>query len=325
MTAGGHLNRNIIVIGASAGGVEALPRLLGSLRPGFPASFFVTLHVSPRNESYLPKLISRRGSLPAEHPRHGARIRPGRIYVAPPDYHLTVGRDVVCLSHGPKENRHRPAIDPLFRSAARHYGNRVAGVLLTGNLDDGVAGLLEIREHHGLTIVQDPEEAPFPDMPRNALLAMQPDHCLKLREIEDLLKNLPGSEFPRTNGKRKNSARKPGEDFARPPNGEPLPLVCPECQGPMWEFREGKFMRYQCLVGHRYALDTLLQEQSAEMESALWFALRAIEERINLQRRLSDQTRELGQPLAARTFEAKARENLKHARLLRRVLEQLSD
>ncbi len=276
----------------------------------------------------MPKLITRHGSLPAEHPRDGAPIRSGRVYVAPPDHHLLVGPDIIRLSHGPKENRHRPAIDPMFRSAANVYGNRVAGVLLTGNLDDGVAGLQQIHEHHGLTIVQDPEEAPYPEMPRHALQALRPDHCLRLEEIEHLLHTLPDSAFGgrKMKGKKRSRLSKtqsPATIGAEPSSGPPIPVVCPECHGPLWEFRNGKLMRYQCLVGHRYTLANLLAAQSEELEAALWISLRTLEERINLQLRLAKEAQDTGRFRSSKVFEAHLAENKKHARVLREMLQKI--
>jgi len=322
------VKRNIIVIGSSAGGVEASPKLLGSLSSNTPAAFFVTLHVTPNSESYMPSLITRRGHLPAEHARNGTLIREGRVYVAPPDYHLVVGERGISLSHGPKENRHRPAIDVMFRSAARAFGDRVAGVLLTGSLDDGVAGLQEIQAHSGLTVVQDPSEALFPEMPRNALQTLNVNHCLPLEQIERLLCRLPCS----SNGGRKMKGRKRARDesgkgesaIAVPPkNGPPIAFVCPECNGPLWEFRNGDLQQFECLVGHRYSMDSLLQAHSEEMESALWVALRAIEERIDLQHRLAQQSRAAGRGKGRQLFEARALENRKHAKMLRMILEKI--
>lgn len=321
------MNHDIIVIGASAGGVEAVPRLLGSLSAGIRASFFVTLHISPNNESYLPVLISRHGLLPAEHPRHGSPIRPGRVYVAPPDYHLMLGDGVVLLGHGPKENRHRPAIDPLFRSAAQMYGERVAGVLLTGNLDDGVSGLSEIQRHQGLTIVQDPTEAPYPQMPRNALLALKPDHCLPLKAIEDLLKRLPNHSSAKSKMNRRKShpmSSQATDTIAVPPNGSPVAWVCPECQGPLWELHNGKLVRYQCLVGHRYSLSSLLEAHAEELEAALWIALRTLEERISLHRRLLERSQGVNNSETRKLFQQRIAEHLKHAKLLRTILEKIA-
>jgi two-component system chemotaxis response regulator CheB len=320
-----HVNRNIIVIGASAGGVEAVPRLLSSLSANIPAAFFVTLHIPPYSESSMPKLITRKGSLPAEHPRDLTPIRNGRVYVAPPDYHLMLDRELIRLSHGPKENRHRPAIDPLFRSAAKIHAQRVAGVLLTGNLDDGVAGLAEIQERGGLAIVQDPIDASFPDMPRNALHSLEPDHCLSLAEIEKLLGRVAGPALGGSKMKANNQNSKPSpQDLGVPPkNGVPAPFTCPECSGPMWEFHQGKTQRFQCLVGHRYTLENLLAAHADELETALWVALRVLEERINLQRRLAQQSNAAGRRRGMQLFQARVVENETHAKLLRKILEEL--
>lgn len=182
---------NIVVVGASAGGVEALSALFWDMPSGLPTAFFVVLHRSPHSRSWLPSILERTGRLPAEHPRDGEKIRPGRIYVAPPDFHLMVGKGIVHLSRGPKEHHVRPAIDPLFRSAAQVYGQRVVGVLLSGLLDDGVEGLKEIKRHGGLAIVQAPAEAGFPDMPRNALTMIEIDHCAPVAQIRDLMTRLP--------------------------------------------------------------------------------------------------------------------------------------
>ncbi len=322
------MSHDIIVIGASAGGVEAVPRLLSSLPADIAASFFVTLHVPPDAESHMPRLIERSGSLPAEHPSDGTGIQRGHVYVAPPDHHLLIEDGVVRLGHGPRENRHRPAIDPLFRSAAKVYRTRVAGVLLTGNLDDGVAGLRDIQHNGGIAIVQDPAEAAYPEMPQNALQAIKPKHCLPLKQIEALISILPDSEFGGSKMKAKHQANKlrkqrPTVDTSQPNAGPPVPVVCPECQGPLWEFRDGKLMRYQCLVGHRYSLQSLLEAQRDELEAALWFALRALEERINLQRRLEKEAAAAGRPRSRQMFRAHIAENLKQARVIREVLEKL--
>lgn len=182
---------DIVVVGGSAGGVEALSALFWDMPPRTSIAFFVALHVPPNSRSWLPSILERTARLPAEHPRDGEKIRPGWIYVAPSDFHLMVCQGIVNLSNGPKEHHVRPAIDPLFRSAAQVYGQRVIGVLLSGNLDDGVEGLKEIKRHGGLAIVQDPAEAGFPEMPRNALAKVEVDYCLPVTEIRDLMTRLP--------------------------------------------------------------------------------------------------------------------------------------
>src|SRR5262249_18690959 len=162
------IRRAIVVIGASAGGVETLAQLFAVLRPKLPSAIFVVMHTAPHARSVLPELISRAGRWPAKHATDRESIQPGQIYVAPPDFHLILEPGVIRLVHGPRENRHRPAIDPLFRTAAQHYGPRVMGIILSGTMDDGSMGLKEVKPGRGLTIVQDPAEALYPDMPRNA-------------------------------------------------------------------------------------------------------------------------------------------------------------
>ncbi len=190
----GHGWRDIVVVGASAGGVQALSALFSHFPPEIPIAFFVVLHLPPHYQSTLPSILERAGGgVPAEHPRDGNKIEPGRVHVAPPDFHLMVGKGVVRLSHGQKEHHNRPAIDPLFRSAAQVYGRRVVGVLLSGLLDDGVAGLKEIKRRGGLVIVQDPAEAMFSEMPRNALAKVEADYCLPVAKIRDLLMRWPVS------------------------------------------------------------------------------------------------------------------------------------
>jgi two-component system, chemotaxis family, protein-glutamate methylesterase/glutaminase len=186
---------NIVVMGASAGGVETLTRLVATFQGHLPAAFFVVTHLSAHAESALPCLLERAGRLPAHHAKDNELIRSGHIYVAPPDYHMLINRNRIHLSHGPKENRHRPAIDPLFRTAAQHHGSRVIGIVLSGGLDDGSLGLKEIKEKGGIAIVQDPSEALYPDMPRNAMMSAQPHYCLRISEMGLILSSLIGNQF----------------------------------------------------------------------------------------------------------------------------------
>lgn len=202
--------RNIIVIGCSVGGVEALQRLVSGLPEHFHAAIFVVLHLAPQSTSVLPDILMRAGSLPAFHPKDGDTIRPGRIYVAPPDYHLVIENGKVRVSHGPRENRHRPAVDPLFRSAARSYGPRVIGVVLTGSLDDGTAGILAIKKRGGIAIVQEPAEAFCGDMPRSAMDAAPVDYVAPIDRIPELLQQLVAVQVAE-NGKREVNAPEKGD------------------------------------------------------------------------------------------------------------------
>ena len=187
--------RDIIVMGASAGGVQVLADLIGSLPADLPASIFIVMHLAPFGTSAMPAILSRSGRLAAVHPRDGESIQHGKVYVAPPDHHLLIEPDRVRISQGPTENGHRPAVDVLFRSAAQVYGPRVVGVVLTGNLDDGTAGLALIKKYHGIAVVQDPEEADYPGMPRSAIAQVNVDHILPLAEIGPLLADLAAMEI----------------------------------------------------------------------------------------------------------------------------------
>lgn len=184
------------MIGASAGGVQALCQVVTGLPRDLPAAVFAVLHVPPHPVSALPAILHRCGPLPATHPEDGEAIHAGRVYVAPSDRHLLVGRGRVSVHRGPRENGYRPSLDVLFRSAARSHGRRVIGVVLTGNLDDGTAGLLAIKSHGGLAVVQDPAEADYSGMPESAIENVDVDYVVPLAEIPALLVDLVGRELP---------------------------------------------------------------------------------------------------------------------------------
>lgn len=194
------MNENrIVVIGASAGGVEALKQLVSGLPSDFPAPILVVLHIPSHGTSVLPAILSHAGSLPAVHPRAKELLMKGQIYIAPPDKHLLVKRGYLILTKGPRENGHRPAVDPLFLTAARSYGPQVIGVILSGALDDGTVGLAAIKNEKGVAIVQDPEDAIYPGMPQSAIENVEVDYVLPLVEIAPLLVRLahePVEEYP---------------------------------------------------------------------------------------------------------------------------------
>lgn len=259
--------RDIIVIGASAGGFEALQTIVAGLRPDLRASVFITLHQSPRAEGVLPATLNRAGPMPAAHAEDGAPIEMGRIYVAPPDYHLVVHNGFMQLSHGPKENLHRPCINVMFRSAATAYSERVAGVLLTGLLDDGAAGLWEIQQHNGATIVQDPEEATFRSMPDSAIRGLNVQYILKLHEMAPLLTRLIKAE-------QGSISRKAEGTYP-----DPIKQVCPDCGGVMTATRLGqRLLEFQCHTGHRFGLETLISQKTNLVERNLYAALAQSEE-----------------------------------------------
>jgi two-component system chemotaxis response regulator CheB len=268
--------QELITVGASAGGVEALQVLAAGFPVGLGAAVCVVLHIGRgiNGKSYLPEILTKAGPLPALNPRDGEALRKGCIYVAPPDYHLQVEPGRLRLVHGPKENFCRPAVNPLFRSAAAAYGPRVTGVILTGTLDDGVAGLAEIKRRGGGTVVQDPSTALFPGMPQNAIEFVGPDHVVQLHEIAPLL------------------ARLALTDRTAIPKEEPMErtkvdLTCPECRGPLWKERQGQIVEYRCRVGHCYSPLHMAQEHDETVERSLWSTVVALEEAAEIAEKLA--------------------------------------
>jgi two-component system chemotaxis response regulator CheB len=308
---------DVIVIGFSAGGVEALTRVIRDLPRDLPAAILVVHHFPAYSISALPRILSRRGKMPAAHAADGERIRPGRIYIARPERHLLVNGERVQLSRGPKENGHRPAIDPLFRSAARSFGPRVIGVLLSGTLDDGTYGLRVIKECGGLAVVQHPEDALFGDMPANAMQLVQVDHAEPVTELGAVLARLVSepAAVPEEGGPAMAPhPLVPPDPSARGTNdleehnlqGPPSPLTCPDCGGALWELQKGEVVRYRCHVGHSFTDEAMLAAQAARLESSLWSAIRTLKEKAELARRLSTRMEARGMRRTARRFERAA-------------------
>jgi two-component system, chemotaxis family, protein-glutamate methylesterase/glutaminase len=320
---------DIIVIGASAGGVEALRELARGLPSNLPAAVFIVLHVPPASPSLLPRILNNSGPLRARHATNGEAIERGRIYVAPPDHHLLVERDRVRVVRGPKENRARPAADPLFRSAAHAYGTRVVGVILSGALDDGTAGLAAIKRRGGLTVAQDPEEALYPGMPRSAVENVALDHCLPVAGIAPLLGQLatvqakddavyPMPEILKIENRIARLEESEMEDVEK--IGELSAFTCPDCRGALWEMRDGDLLRFRCHVGHAFSADSLMADQSEELENALWAALRSLEENAALARRMAARAGERNHTISVTQFEESARRVEQHAAVIRQVL-----
>src|SRR3954447_20814192 len=316
--------RDIVVMGASAGGVETLAELVSGLPAEFPASIFVVLHVLPTAHSVLPEILDRAGPLPAAAAHPSNEIDRGRIYVGPPDRHLLLMPNGIRLTHGPRENGHRPAIDPLFRSAARAFRERVIGVVLSGSLDDGTAGLRLVKRMGGTTVAQDPDDAPYPSMPASAIANNSVDCVAPLAELAGLLSRLVDSavDIPDRLGADAEAYAVDSLDRSDndPTNGDLTGLTCPECGGALWEHLDDDgYVRFKCHVGHAYSPDSLETAQSEGLEMAMWSALRTLEERGGLFRRLARRS-----GLSARhRFEAKAQEVAHHADLLRESIVRL--
>ncbi|MBD2305162.1 chemotaxis protein CheB [Chroococcidiopsis sp. FACHB-1243] len=326
---------DIIVIGASAGGVEALSQLLSHLPSDIPAAIFVVLHVPSESHSILPKILNRaiakrqqQSSLKALHPEDGEPIEYGKIYVAPPDRHLLVKRGSITVARGSKENGHRPAVDPLFRSAARAYGQRVVGVVLSGTLDDGTAGLMAVKQRDGVAIVQDPEEAMYSGMPRSAIENVEVDRILPVvniaASIAELARQPVATETTGVSDDMEMEADMAELELNAMQNpdrpGRPSPYGCPDCGGVLWELDEGKLVRFRCRTGHAYSTDSLLAAQSESLEDALWNALRALEEKAALTERLGNRARDRQQTYSAKRFGEQARTAHHQATLVRQLI-----
>jgi two-component system chemotaxis response regulator CheB len=317
----------MIVIGASRGGLEALTQLMAHLPAELPASIFVVVHIPAEFPSYLSQLLDRAGALAAKEAEDGDTIEHRRVYVAPPDHHLLVQQGRVRLVRGPRENRARPAIDPLFRSAAVAYTSRVVGVVLSGMLDDGTAGLLAVKRCGGVAMVQHPDNALSPDMPRSALRHVEVDYCLPVVELGARLVRLAQQEATLsppvpTDLRLEVEVMERMTDHANLEEvlGTLTPLICPECRGPLWLLQNDKLRRYRCRVGHGFTARTLLAEQERELEQALWAAVHTMEERTTILLNLAHDERAAGFDRSARTYEERAAESQIQAQAIRQFL-----
>lgn len=258
----------IFVAGASAGGTDALRDMVAGLPRDFGASILAVVHIGKgfKGDSFLPDILEHAGPLPAQFAINGQQVEPGRIYLARPDLHMALQDGQVRVFYGPKENLTRPAINPLFRSAAAAYGNRAAGIILSGNLDDGVAGLAEIKRRGGIAVVQDPATAQFRGMPESALEYVDADYVLAPKEMGRVIARLAGTDHAA------------GEETDSPLTQEPLRLNCPECGGPLWAQRRGRITEYGCRVGHSFSPLALSHGHDIALERALWSAILELEE-----------------------------------------------
>jgi two-component system chemotaxis response regulator CheB len=289
--------RRIVTIGTSSGGIDALRTIIGALPRDFDAAIAIVVHTSPDSPGVLPEIMRRAGPLDAPPVRSGEGLRRGVIYMAPPDHHLLIEPGRIRLTKGPRENRFRPAIDPLFRSAAQVYGPAAIGVVLTGNLDDGTAGLAAIKQLGGTAIVQDPNEALYPSMPQSALRHVKVDYCVPLAEIAPLLVRLTTEavddaqprEVPEEMAVEVKIAREEDPIGAGVASlGKPSMVACPECHGVLLQMKEAGLVRFRCHTGHAYSSDSLLAEITEGVETALWNALRSAQEGSILMRHLAE-------------------------------------
>jgi two-component system chemotaxis response regulator CheB len=319
----------IVVIGSSAGGLEALRQIVRDLPVDFPIPICVVNHSAPQAPGLLAEILNRVGTLPAMHASDRDRLVPGQIYVAPPDYHLIVEPGMLRVTKGPRENRFRPAIDPLFRSAAQVYGPAAIGVLLTGNLDDGTAGLWAVKQLGGIAIVQDPADALYAGMPDNAVRHINVDYLVPLAEVPALLADLAS---------RPITERKPPEvpehlkvevkiameqnpiDAGLEKLGEPSRFACPECHGVLLQLKEGTRTRFRCHTGHAYSIASLLAAVSEGIEDSLWTAIRSLEQGQLLMCRVADHLRTAHNSEEATLLLERADEARRQSDVLRRLV-----
>lgn len=334
----------VVVVGGSAGALAPLLDIVAGLPRDFGAAVLVVIHLPPDQPSVLPTLLGRAGELPARHAQSGEQLQPGCIYVAPPNQHLLLADGRVRLSYGPRENRSRPSIDVLFRSAAYTHGPLVAGVLLSGMLDDGTSGVWAVQHFGGTVIVQHPNEAEYPDMPLSALRQVPVDDILNARDIAPRLVAWAAvrptgerqaqelrEEVHVSDEERRRLAAELGiasEDNAFDwgiLNAGPLsPFTCPECHGVMGQIKEGNTTRYRCHTGHAYTAGTLLSEVRHSVEATLWSAVRALDENVMLLEHLGKHLEEAGHGEQAEAILTEAREVRERARQMRPLTMRVS-
>jgi len=318
--------RDAIVVGSSAGGVRALRGLLHGLPKDLAASVVVVNHIPARGKSDLPLLLASAGPLAAKAVEDGESMKHGAIYVAPADRHVVIEKGRLRLTRGPRENRVRPCIDTLFRSAAVDLGPRVIGVVLSGTLDDGTAGLWAVKDRGGVAMVQQPSEAEYPDMPESAIEHVRVDHVLPVADMGAKLAALASEPTPPGVPPPPAMAAETQIDLhGRALDkgvldlGRPSPNTCPACHGALVEIREGNLARYRCHTGHAFSLRTLLEETEVAIERSLWNTVRVIEERSFLLRSMERQARDKGNHELGRRLAAAAERDETHAQGVREM------
>ena len=317
-------NRDVLAIGTSAGGFEALRFLAGEFSRDFPASVVVTIHLSNQFRSELDAILTQAGPLPASFAVDGEKLERSHIYIAPTERHLIVEQGHLRLGSGPRENNARPALDPLFRSAALCCGPRTVGAVLTGTLGDGAAGLSALKQCGGITVVQDPGDAAFSEMPTTALARSHPDHIVGLAGMPVLFEKLarqPAGQAAPVPGNLEyevniaSGGRGSMHEMDR--IGRRSVLACPDCHGVMWEIDDGDLVRYRCHVGHAYSAEVMSLALDENLRHAFGSALRALDERCALARKLETQARTGGQTRVAESWAAKAFEFDAEAQIIR--------
>jgi two-component system, chemotaxis family, protein-glutamate methylesterase/glutaminase len=324
------MNKDIIVIGTSTGGIEALRQILADLPADLPASIFIVQHSGADSPGILDLILQRASKIRVMIAADKEKIVHGRVYVAPPDRHLLIEPGKVCLSRGPKENLFRPAIDPMFRSAAQVYGPRVIGVILTGGLDDGTAGLWAVKQLGGTAIVQDPHDALVPSMPASALNFVAVDYCVPLSEIARLLLKLTDTVADEAGAYKmpkhldlevKIAKQDPAIDHDVRDLWDKSSYTCPECHGVLLQFTENGRERFRCHTGHAFSANSLLAHLTEGVEESLWTTVRTIEESVLLLRHLAKHL-EKTDPSVSAEFLSKADDAKRRSDVVRKALEE---
>lgn len=307
----------VVVVGGSAGGIESAGTVIGSLPEDFNAPLFLVIHIPPAL-SILPEILARRALLPVAHAVDLESVARGHVYVAPSDRHMRVEDGRVRLNRGPRENRFRPAIDPLFRSAAETFGSRAIGVVLSGALDDGAAGLYAIKEAGGIAVVQDPKDAAYPGMPEAALRLVTADYVLPAGEIGPLLTGLVARPPSEPSPEKLSKAREVVVQEEQ--GGNVSPFTCPECHGTLWEVKRGSLQQFRCRIGHAFSPESLIQAQDDDLENSLWAAVRSLEENGAMLAKLAEEAQAHKHAGVAQRFRERAQEKQRHADIIKSVL-----
>ncbi len=322
--------QRLIVIGASSGGFEAIKTIVKNLPADFETPIFIVWHMSPDIRGIMPQVLNRENKIYTAHAYDKEPIEPHRIYIAPPDYHMLIEDGKVRVTRGPKENRFRPAVDPLFRSAAYACNSRVIGVILSGALDDGTAGLWAVKEYGGIAVVQDPSDAEVASMPESALREVNVDYCVPVAEMADLLVRLSKEPFKKMEAIKDEQTKKEIEIAAEAEGiergelkfTELTPYTCPECHGVLSRLHNDHIIRYRCHTGHAYSTETLMLSISEKIEDNLYSAIRGIDEIVMLMNHLGDHYAEANHPKLAAMYFQKAKEADDRSQLVRKVVKE---